>query len=260
MLPLFLGLLPTPLITANPATPDVAPAAPATIAQEAPDAPAEPKWTGSVSAGLSATDGNTEVTNASADFNAERKGEKDRWTVKGFWNYAEQQNAAGDNEVTQRRLGASVKYDYFMSKRTYLFANLGAEYDLKAGIDLRTYVGGGAGYQFYDTETFKLSGEAGVNLFNEDFRAGGSDDYFAARIAETLGWQIRKDVKFDHSIEAFPSLEDADDFFGRMDNKVRLNLTEKMFAQAQWVMNYDNTPAASERVDNLYALTLGWSF
>lgn len=261
MLPVFLGLLPLPTATASPATLDVVPTAPTVAASAVQDAaPAEPKWTGSVSLGMTATDGNSENTSASLDFNAERKTEKDRWTVKGFWNYAEQQNAAGESEVTQRRLGASVKYDYFLSKRTYLFANAGAEYDFKAGIDLRTFVGGGAGYQFYDTETFKLSGEAGVNMFNEDFRVGGSDEYIAARVAETLAWQIRKDVKFDHSIEAYPSLEDKDDFFGKMDNKLRLNLSEKMFAQAQWVMNYDNTPAASERVDNLYMLTLGWSF
>ncbi|MBM3976734.1 MAG: DUF481 domain-containing protein [Planctomycetes bacterium] len=223
-------------------------------------APAAPKWTGSVSAGLTATDGNSSVTTAAVDASAERKGEKDRWTVKGFWNFAEQENAAGKSEITQRRVGASVKYDYFMSKRTFLFANGGAEYDLKAGIDLRTYIGGGVGYQFYDTETFKLSGEAGLNMFNEEFRAGGSDDYIAARLAETMGWQIRPDLKWDHSIELFPSVEDKDDIYGKMDNKLKLNLTEKMFASAQWVMSYDNTPAANDRVDNLYVLTLGWSF
>src|SRR5262249_20236019 len=151
---------------------------------------------------------------------------------------------AGKSEVTQRRVGGRLQYDYFLSKKMYVFANAGAEYDFKAGIDLRTFIGGGAGYQFYDTETFKLTGEAGLNYFSEDYSVGDSKSYVAARVAENLGWQINKDVKFEHSVEAFPSLEDMNDFFGKMDNRVKVSLTEKMFAQLQWVMNYDNTPAA----------------
>jgi putative salt-induced outer membrane protein YdiY len=250
--PFLLSLIATTPVDVQPAPSVQDPAAAAV--------PAEPKWTGTVSAGLSSSDGNSNNTSAAVDFNAERRGEKDRWTAKGFWNYASQENAAGDSEVTQRRMGASLKYDYFLNPKTFLFGNGGAEYDFKAGIDLRTYIGGGAGYQFYEREDFKLSGEAGLNLFNEDFRGGGSEDYIAARLAETLGWQIKKELKFDHSIELFPSLEDAEDIFGKMNNALKLNLTDKLYAQLQWVMTYDNTPAADERMDNLYMLTIGWSF
>jgi hypothetical protein len=34
-----------------------------------------------------------------------------------------------------------------------------------------------------------------------------------------------------------------------------------MFAQVQWVMDWDNTPASgAERVDSLFLLTVGWKF
>ena len=47
----------------------------------------------------------------------------------------------------------------------------------------------------------------------------------------------------------------------RLDTHGRVNLTDKMFAQLQWIMTWDNTPSTgSDRVDDLYLFSLGWSF
>jgi len=224
-------------------------------------APAAPKWTGNVSLGGTIAAGNTESRTATFNFDAERRAEKDRWTAKAWWNYTDQEDSEGDSEVTQRRLGASLQYDYFLTKRAYWLARVGTEYDFKAGLDLRTQAGVGAGYQFYEEEEFKLAGEAGLTYFWEDYASGDDNDYLAARLASNLGWLIRKGVQFDQTLEIFPSLEDKDDVYGKADNRLKVTLTEAMFAQAQYVFTYDNTPDEDkERDDHLFVLTLGWAF
>jgi len=66
---------------------------------------------------------------------------------------------------------------------------------------------------------------------------------------------------FLHTLEAYPSLEETDDFYGRSDFRVNASLSESMVAGFQWVVDYDNTPAAGrERVDNRYLLSVGWKF
>ena len=48
---------------------------------------------------------------------------------------------------------------------------------------------------------------------------------------------------------------------GHADTRLRSKLSESMFAQLQWILNYDNTPSpGQERMDHRFVLTVGWSF
>ena len=86
-------------------------------------------------------------------------------------------------------------------------------------------------------------------------------DYFAARLANNLFWQINAQTSFEQTAEAFPSIEDADDFYGKVDNKAKVKLSDAMYAQVQYVFDYDNTPAdTKERDDHTLTLGVGWSF
>jgi putative salt-induced outer membrane protein YdiY len=230
-------------------------------AQDAVPAPGESKWTGAVAVGIIATDGNTETTTATATADAEYRRAKDRTTAGLWWNYQSDQNVAAGSSVIQRKSGIKGKYDYFFSKKTYGLVQASLENDLQADIDLRTTVGAGLGRQFREDENFKLSGELGLSWFQEQFRSSPDDDYLAARAAYNVDYKPNKKWNFLHSAEYFPSLEDTDDIYIRLDSKARATLTEKMFAQLQWVFDWDNTPApGKERADNRYMLSLGWTF
>jgi putative salt-induced outer membrane protein YdiY len=233
---------------------------PPAAAEEAP--PPKPKWTGSVTLGLSFSSGNSEITTGTFDAGAERKGEDDRFTVKAYYNYAEQEDAAtGVSEITQRRGGGSLKYDYFVDPKTYVLGTTSAEYDRIADLELRTAFGIGVGFQRRDDEKFKHALEGGISYINEDHKVGEDDSFSALRLASNLGWQVREGVKLEQLTELFPSIEDADDFFGKGDTRLRFSLTEKMYAQIQWLINYDNSPSAGKHhTDNLIVLGLGWSF
>lgn len=215
-----------------------------------------PKWTGSLTAGATTTSGNTDITTGIVLFDAVRAGEDDRYTLRGWWNYAEQSGT-----LSERNVGASLKYDYFASEKMYYLAIAGAKSDSIAKLDSRTYLGAGAGYQFRDDEEIQFLAEGALTSISESFSTGADDSYLALRLATTLGWQVSKTTRFDQILEAYPSLEESTDFTGKADHRLRTDISESFYTQLQWIYDYDNTPAAgSERADQKLVFGVGWSF
>ncbi|MFT5049067.1 MAG: putative salt-induced outer membrane protein YdiY [Chlamydiales bacterium] len=213
-------------------------------------------WAGSVAIGGSITDGNTNITRGSVTADGVRQREKDRVTLGLSWNYAEEEEL-----LTQRRTFARGQYDYFLSEKSYLLGDLSVQSDAEADLDLRTSVGTGYGRQLMDDDTWKLGVEAGVAYVDEDLGGVPGNDFLAARLAYDVTWQATKAVACAQHMKLYPSLEDAEDVFGQLDTRVKVSLTESMFAQAQWVFDWNNTPATGrDRADNLFLVSIGWSF
>lgn len=236
----FLGLFQDP-------TPEVVP-------------PQEPKWTGTVSAGGTITDGNSQTRQGNATADAELRREKDRWTLGFLWIYSEEKNTTGDWNLTDRRTSAKAKYDYFLTEKTYLLAQTSAEADEEADLELRWTLGVGAGRQFRETERTKLSAEAGLSWFDEEFKTS-EDSYLAARGAYNAEHALNPTFTIAQTGEIFPSLEDQDDVYAKVDTRLKIAFRENLIGQLQWVFDWDNTPAAGkDRVDNRYLASVGWKF
>jgi putative salt-induced outer membrane protein YdiY len=215
------------------------------------------KWHGSVTFGATSASGNTDRFTAALGANAVNRREKDRRTFDLLWNYAEEEGT-----ITQRRTYASGKYDYFVDKKLYYLGQASLENDMNAKLDLRAIAGAGAGYQFREDDIWKLAGEAGLSYVDENYD-GSSDDaeFIAARLAYKADWTPNKAWAVGQATQLYPSLEDNDDITARVDTHAKVTLTEKMFAQLQWIYSWDNTPATgAERVDNLFLLMIGWTF
>jgi putative salt-induced outer membrane protein YdiY len=220
------------------------------------------EWTGSVALSAISTDGNTETESFNFDSSAELRRDIDRFTVKAYLNYGTD-SASGTSVLTQRKMGTSLQYDYFLdeAETTYVYGNSSLEYDALADLDMRLTIGAGAGYQFYEEADSKLSGELGLASVTEDFEGTPSDDYLSLRLAANLFERINEDLTLTSSGEVLPSLEESDDIIAKLDTKLALSLSEAMFTSFQWVMDYDNTPSDGiDRVDNRFVLSLGWSF
>jgi putative salt-induced outer membrane protein YdiY len=241
--------------TSPTAQPISAPAA-APIVQEA--EAAGPKWSGSVTVGATYSSGNTDRTSIAAGVDAERRAEKDRYTSKSWWNYTKE-----DRVRTENKLGTNLKYDYFAREKLYYLGIAGAEKDDQASLDLRYYAGAGAGYQFREDDEVKLLGELALIYFAEEFDDGTDDDSVALRGAYNYGNQLTETTHFGQSFEIFPAIDDFDDYYLKLDSRLKANLTDNMFAQIQHVLDYDNTPAdvpGIRKADNRVILSVGWSF
>lgn len=229
------------------------------------------KCSGSILLGVIKIDGDSDTTGVNGTADAIYRREHDRFTG-GFWlNLQEDKSrhAAGNSSVSQRRVGGKLKYDYFVSKRTYVWGQGSVETDKAADLDTRTTISAGLGHQFFENEawigpgTWSLQGEAGLAWIDDKFvQATSQDDsYMSARLAYGAEYKPNDKWVFTQTAELFPSIEESDDMLAKLDTRAKVSLTEKMLAQLRWYWVWDNTPAAgTSRTNDTYELSIGWSF
>lgn len=260
--PFFATLLASAGLETNPATspvPSLQDAAPVTY----------PQWTGALTVGASWTDGNTEASTVNGFFNAQRRTEKDRWTLDAFTNYGKTTDTVTDDtDTTSNNSGAGAKYDYFYSPRTYFFGNGSGKVDHVADLDLRAILGAGVGYQWKETEKVKWGTEAGLSYVDEDFSDDNFDaDFLAARFASNLVYHLSKTSTFEQTAEVLPSLDDNEDVIAKIDNRLKLIITGSWIAQIQYVLDFDGSvptgsdpgPDGKEETDHRVVFSLGWN-
>jgi putative salt-induced outer membrane protein YdiY len=284
--PTALAGTPAPAPAAEP-SPFVAPAygAPlpaellAAMAQDAPAADADPRWTGSVSLGVTITSGNSNLRSAAATADAELRRDDasidDRTTLSAFWNYADaKDDETNERELTQRQLGGKAQYDYFFADDLYGYGNVAGLYDAKKNLELRLSLGAGLGYQVFEVpDERSLSVEAGLAYVDENYEGSAFDEEYAAgRFAYAYSNQLSESTHFGQNGEVTVSLEEADDTIARLDTRLRTQMSESFFVMIQYVLEYDNTPAIEtnpedadfgqrfDRIDHKVILTLGWQF
>ena len=225
---------------------------------------AEPEWTGSLKLTGLYTSGNTRRESVGLLFDASRTTATDRVTVDAIWNYGTDEDVStGLKTLTQRRAGAGLKYDYFLSERWYALGTTRALSDTLADMKLRFTAGLGAGYTLVKTDATLLLVEAGLSFYSEDYRQVGlaTEETMSARIAYRLEHQLSGDTRLVHRVEAFPSVEDGDDYYLQAVTELTTSLTDSMVASVAHTLDYDNTPAAGRKsADNRLLLTVGWSF
>ncbi len=233
------------------------------LAKINPPAATEPTWTGSLKLNALWTDGNTDRRAVGSSFDASMRREIDRISVDASWDYSEDKDqATADWKLNQRRTGGGLKYDYFLNKRWYVLVSSRVLGDTLADIDLRFSGGAGLGYTWIEDAATTFVTEAGLSYVNENYRSNTpSDDFVAARLAYKLSHAFTATTKLVHSVEAYPSTENVEDFFLQGKTEIVTSLTDSMIASLGHVIDYDNTPAPGfERVDNRVLLSVGWSF
>lgn len=221
------------------------------------------QWTGSVSAGFTATGGNTKTMNSAVDISAQRRSDQDRLTFNaGYFSSRQEDPTTGVTSTTKRYQYGSLQYDYFFSKDLYGYANTKLEKDAIALLDMRVTAGVGAGYQIFDAAAFALGLEAGVAYLSENYSGPTpSSDSGAGRAAYHVTSQLSPSAKAFHNAEWLRSFEDPDDQNAKADAGVRASLTGSMFAEAKVVWQWDATPAIGKgRQDTTYILSVGWTF
>lgn len=185
-------------------------------------------------------------------------------TMLGRYVYSDNAN----NLVTRNARG-TIKLDFFITKRLFWFTSAYFENDYFQDLKLRTAISSGPGFQwiergdyggFFKDMTFCT--EAGLTYFNENFRVAADESSFRARVSMKLDWPLFDGrIILYHYDEVFPSLQNASNFYLTMDNGIRLKILEGLASGFQVTTRCNNRPPAGKSdTDNLYLLTLGYSF
>lgn len=214
------------------------------------------RWSGHLSAAVTASSGNTEADRTYVEGEVVARHERNRFSLAGDVNEAEE-----DGDTTASRRFARFGYDRFVSERWYLNGNLTATEDEFQDLALRTTVGVAVGHQFADREGYSLSAELGASYVDEEFDTAPDDDYLAARWKLDLARALTDGVEPFHDHEILQGVEDGDDRLIRTKTGVRFSLWKSFVAAVQVNWDRDESPAPGrEKDDRVWALSVGYSW
>lgn len=241
-------------------------------------------WKSSIVGSAIATRGNTHSDVAAISGETIRRGEDDRITIAGGYNYANQRdNATREKTTTAKNVFLKGQYDYFFSEKLYGYGNAKYEKNRIANISRRMTYGVGLGFQWIEEPQVSIFTEAGLTWVDEKFPTPELDppfptgdgswllavltappktrEYMAARLAYRVDWKINDHVKFFHNFEYLPSLEDAAIYLINTDAGLRAELTARIFTEAKVMMAYNSKPSGdSDKKDMQYSLGIGVNF
>jgi len=111
-----------------------------------------------------------------------------------------------DGIVSANRMDGSLKSDYDLTRRLYVYNLAGGGYDEIRKIDLRYETGPGLGYHVVRRTNFVFKTEAGVNYQAQYLADNTETENFFFRFAEETGWKITPKLSFDEKFEFFPQV------------------------------------------------------
>ncbi len=220
---------------------------------------AEPsvKLHGRVNVGISSASGNTDTESYHMDGEMVARTEMNRYTVGIEYNREED-----NKELTEKNYLGHIKYDHFLSQKWYAYTNALFEKDEFKDLKLRSTLGTGMGYQFYESPLTNLYLEGGLSYVNDDYEGREDDKTAAGRWAVNFDKYFwNKTVQFFHFHEGYQGLEDTDNIFIRSKTGLRFPLQKGLAATLQYNYDWDNSPApGEEKEDRKYIITMGYEF
>jgi putative salt-induced outer membrane protein YdiY len=224
--------------------------------------PKDTGWKGDVAAGAIFQSGNSESTSVSVEANAARRREDDRFTLKGQYLFDSQKDKATDEtSTTTDSYLASAQYDYFLTKKLYVFGRFQAERDRVADLEFRGTGSLGLGYQWVESAKTNISTELGLGYTYEDYKSQESRDFVSARAAYHIDHKLWENVGVFHNMEYLPSLEDFANYKINADGGLRFEVNANLFTQLKMEWKYDSQPAGNkDSSDFRYLMQVGWKF
>ena len=212
---------------------------------------------GRINIGLTRNRGNTENRNYHGDGEFTARTKKNRFRLGGEFNKVQEDGSVSEDNET-----AYTRYDHFISKRWYMNSNMRLHRDRMKDLSLRTTAGIGMGYQFLDSDTAKLSTEAGINYIHEDYKGAPDTSEPAGRWAINYQQDIpyTKLVLF-HDQEGLWSLENSHNYIITTKTGIRIPLAGNLNATAEFDYDYDNDPIpGNKKEDFAYIFSLGYGW
>ncbi len=215
-------------------------------------------WTGSVSAGLNGSDGNTQQLAFRVAAKAVRTTEKIETTVGASYQYAN-----SDGTKSESRAQLFGRNDWLVKdSRWRYFVEGKYEYDEFQDWDHRLSGFAGVGYEFIQNDKTSLIGRAGIG---GSYEIGGMDEEFKpeALFGLDLAHKLTDRQRLTASTTIYPDLSDFNEF--RMVNTAGWEITvdpeTNMFLRLGAEHRHDSDPGMGFKNNDLdYYLTLGWDF
>jgi putative salt-induced outer membrane protein YdiY len=221
--------------------------------------PLEPstKLSGRIQVGLNKASGNIDTQSAYTDAELIYRAAENRLTLFGTYN-----RASEDNRKIEDNARAYLKHDYFLTKKLYWYMNGEMERDEFKEINLRTTIGPGVGYQFFEDEFMNFSVETGPSYVKTDYNKSADEDSISGRWALFFDRFFFENLfQYYFSNEGYISVSDTSNIFMVTKTGLRFPLHLGLFMNAGFEWDWDNTPADdADKSDYRYILSVGYGF
>jgi putative salt-induced outer membrane protein YdiY len=215
------------------------------------------KLNGRINVGFNKASGNTDLKNTHIDAELLARTVSHRVTLGGAYN-----RASEDNRKTEDNAMGHLKHDYFLTQAFYWYLNGLAERDRFKNLSLRTTIGPGVGYQFFEGELMNLSVETGPSYVYTNYDGAGRDESLSGRWGVTFDrFFFEKLFQYYFSSEGYVSASDTSDVFMFTRSGLRFPIRGGLSLNAGFEWDWDNTPAEdADKSDYRYILSVGYGF
>lgn len=140
------------------------------------------------------------------------------------------------------RMDGSVKTDFDIGKRWFLYNLGGAGYDEIRKIDLHYEDGPGVGYHLFTLPKFVANVEAGGNYQVQERRGSPDAKNFFFRLGEDVTWKIGSKLTLREKLEFTPRAEDLGRYRFRFDSSLDFPLWKNITMTLSFLDLYDTDP------------------
>lgn len=212
-------------------------------------------WGGFLDTGLAVTRGNSDTLSFNLSGQAVRKAPRDTFTVYAKSVFAND-GTNGPTMTTANSIGGGMRLDYNLKPRLFIFGLADFYHDEFQQLDIRTILGGGAGYHAIQTKptTFDIYGGATYNRSDYSTQNRNSAEVLAG---EFFSHNFSGRTSFDERLEFFPNVSDTGQYRFTFDMHLVTKLGKWLAWQASFTDLYVSNPPSPTIDKNDVTLTTG---
>ena len=224
-------------------------------------------WSGNVSLGVNARNGNTNQKDYTGEAEIKRRTTRSRLIAAYLASYS-----AIDDEATENNQRLNVSFDWFVSHKIF-FRALTLEYfrDPFQNINSRSTVSSELGYRFYDNSLiyWDIAGGPGYQQTQFESVEAGEDDKentATGKISTDFEWDITGDIEYDFHYDVQLVSERAGEKIHHMKTSIEFELTNDFDLEISYIWDRVEKPLADaagitpKQEDSRFVIGLGYEF
>ena len=216
-------------------------------------------WRGGGNVGFAIARGNSDTTNLSIGFTAERKTPRDKTSLYANSVYS----TDGILDITTANdIRGGLRYDHDLSKRLFAFGSGDFEHDAVQDLTLRSVFGAGLGLHAINTKKTSLDLLAGGAYTRENYvDPANNNNFVSVELGETFSRTLNSATTFTEKAFVYPYFNSLGDYRATFD----VGLATKLSRLLTWQVNLSeryvtNPPLGTKKNDLLLTTGLGVTF
>ena len=215
------------------------------------------KFTGRVNISIDNESGNSESNEFDLDFDMNNRWKKNSLRVFGQLEYDTTRGITSTDNWSV--MGA---LDHTFKGKWYYAGAVMFKKDRFADLNLRTLVGPGVGYRFFESKPLNLTLEIGPYYLKDDFINQPDETFWGPAWFLDYDQKVwKKRLQVYHRQLGFQGVNNSGKFIWRSWTGVRIPLVAGLFGSLEYEIDYDSEPAVeAETTDQTFKLKLGYKW